>query len=126
MRRNAEGIGDAVKESEHCSHIYGLSNLFFLPANVAKLLHIVGACLVGSFGDQLDKIQQRLLTGRETSFIELAFDDGLNALISGSLNTQEVRVAVQSIWTPIQVRDMAGNHFFMPPRQVAFRKMDRV
>jgi len=35
-------------------------------------------------------------------------------------------MAVQSIWTTIQVRDMAGYHFFVPPRQMSFRKMNSV
>ena len=126
MRRNAEGIGDAVKESEHCRDIYCLGNLFLLPAHVAERLYILRGRLVSSFGDQLDEIQQRPLRGSETRFLKLAFDDRPYALIIGSLNTQEVSVAVQSIWATIQVRDVAGNHFFMPPRQVPFGEMNSV
>jgi hypothetical protein len=35
-------------------------------------------------------------------------------------------MAVQSIWTPVQERDIAGDHLFMSPREMAFREMDRV
>ena len=35
-------------------------------------------------------------------------------------------MAVQSIWTPVQVRDVAGDHLFMASREMAFREMDRV
>jgi hypothetical protein len=39
--------------------------------------------------------------------VKLAFDDGLYALIGCSLDTQEVGVAVESIWTAIQIGDIA-------------------
>ena len=35
-------------------------------------------------------------------------------------------MAVQSIWTPVQVRDVAGDHLFMAAREMAFGEMDRV
>ena len=126
MRRNAESIGDAVEKSEHCSDIYCLGNLFLLPAYVTEVLHILHGCLVSSFGHQLYEVQQRLLACSETGFVKLAFDDCLYALIGGSLNTQEVSVAVQSIRTTVQVRDVAGNHLFVTPREMSLRKMNRV
>jgi hypothetical protein len=57
---------------------------------------------------------------------ELAFNNCRDALIIGSLSTQEVSMAVQSIRTPVQVRHIAGNQFFMTPSEVAFREMDGV
>jgi hypothetical protein len=35
-------------------------------------------------------------------------------------------MAIQSIRTPIEERDVAGNHLLVPARQVPFRKMDGV
>ena len=35
-------------------------------------------------------------------------------------------MAVQSIWTSVQVRNVAGDHLFMSPREMAFGEMDRV
>jgi hypothetical protein len=35
-------------------------------------------------------------------------------------------MAVQSIRAPIEKRDVAGDHLLVPPREVAFRKMDGV
>ena len=44
-------------------------------------------------------------------------------MIIGSLNTQEVSEAVQSIRAPVQIRDVTGNHFLVPSRKMAFGKM---
>ena len=35
-------------------------------------------------------------------------------------------MAVQSIWTTIQVRNVAGDHLFITACEMAFRKMNRV
>ena len=63
---------------------------------------------------------------RETSLVQFAFDDCLHASIIGSLNPQEVGVAVQSIRTPVQVRYVTGDHFFVTSRQVPFGKMESI
>jgi hypothetical protein len=47
-------------------------------------------------------------------------------LIVGSLNTQEVGVAVQSIRTPVQVGDVAGDHFLEAAREMAFGEVNRI
>src|SRR6266567_8417267 len=112
LGRNAKGIGDTVEESEHRNHIHRLGNLFFLPAYIAELLHVLGSCFVSSFRDQLYIFQKRTLTGTETSLVKIALKDCFHALICGSLNTQEVSMTVQSIRTTIQERDVAGNHLF--------------
>jgi hypothetical protein len=57
---------------------------------------------------------------------DLPFKNCRDALIIGSLNTQEVSMAVQSIRTPVQVRHVTGNQFFVTSSEVALRKMDRV
>ena len=126
LGRNAKGICNAVKESEHCSDIHCLGNLFFLPTHIAELLHILRGCFVSSFRNQLHVLQQGPLAGSETGFGKFAFDDCLYALIGGSLNTQEVSMAVESIRTTVQVRDVAGNHFLVTPREMPLRKMNRV
>jgi len=35
-------------------------------------------------------------------------------------------MAVQSIRTPVQIRDVAGDHLFVAARKMSFREMDRV
>ena len=126
MRRNTESIGDTVKESKHGRDVHRLGNLFFLPAYIAELLRVLGRGLVSSFRDQLYIFQKCALTRTETGLVKIALEDCFYALISGSLNTQEVSMTVQSIRATIQVRDVAGNHFFMAPRQMPFRKMNGV
>ena len=126
MRRNAEGIGDTIKKSEHCSVIDCFRNLFLFPACVAELLHMLRGCLVSGFRNQLYIFQKGALTRTETSLFKIAVEDRFHALICGSLNTQEVSMAVESIWATIQVRDMTGNHFFVPSRDMSFRKMNGV
>jgi hypothetical protein len=55
--------------------------------------------------------------------VDLAFNDRLNAVIGGSLSTQEVRMAVQSIRTSVEIRHVAGNHLFVSPREMPFGEM---
>ena len=62
----------------------------------------------------------------QASFVQLAFENRRYALISRSLNTQEVGVAVQSIGTSIERRDVAGDHLLVPAREVPFGEMDGV
>jgi hypothetical protein len=35
-------------------------------------------------------------------------------------------MAVQSIWTPIQIRNVAGDHLLMPSREMAFGEVDGI
>ena len=35
-------------------------------------------------------------------------------------------MAVESIWTPVQEGDVAGNHFLVTPREVSFGEMDSI
>jgi hypothetical protein len=62
----------------------------------------------------------------QARLIQLALENCRCALIGCSLNPQEVGVAVQSIWAPVQVRDVARDHFFVPSREMSFRKMNSV
>ena len=35
-------------------------------------------------------------------------------------------MAVQSIWAPVQVGNVAGDHLLMTPREMAFGEMNRI
>ena len=35
-------------------------------------------------------------------------------------------MAVQSIWTPVQVRNVAGDHLLVPARKMAFGEVDGI
>jgi len=107
LGRNAECVSDAIEKSEHCGDVDSFRNLVFFPACVPKFLHILGGRAIGGVGDQLDVIQQSSLRRSKAGLVKLAFDDGLYALIRCSLDTQEVGMAVQSIWAAIQIGDIA-------------------
>jgi hypothetical protein len=126
LRRHPEGIGDAVEKSEQRGHVHRFSDLLFLPARITKLLNIIWRCPVSGLGDQLYIVQQGALRRRKARFLDPALDDCLYALIRGSLNPQEVSVAVQSIRAAVQVRNVTGDHFLVAPREVPLGKMHGV
>jgi len=101
LRRHAECVRDAVEKREHGDHIDGFRNLIFGPAGVAQLLNVRHRGSVSRFGDELRVIEQRTLRRRKAGFVEFAFQDCRYALVCGSLNTQEVGMAVQSIRAPV-------------------------
>jgi hypothetical protein len=77
-------------------------------------------------GYQLHIVQQGALRWRKARFVKLAFDDCSYTLIGCSLDPQEVSVAVQSIWTPVQIGDITGDHLFVAAGKISFGEMDRV
>jgi hypothetical protein len=94
--------------------------LIFFPSGIAQFLNVCvgGACRV--FGDQFDVNHESALGGRQARFIEFAFEDCCDALIGGSLNTQEEGVAVQSIRAAIQKGNVTGDHFLVAAGEMAF------
>ena len=115
MRRNAEGIGDAIEEGEHGGDVDGLGDLVFGPAGSAKLFDIFGGGTVGGFRDELHVVQQDALRRGQAGFLQLALQYCGYGLIGGSLNTQEVGVAIQSIRATVEVGDVAGDHLLGSP-----------
>ncbi|MGB8653973.1 MAG: hypothetical protein WCD23_05595 [Candidatus Acidiferrales bacterium] len=113
MRRNAEGVGNAIEEGEHRGDVDGFGDLIFGPAGVAQFLDIGVRGPVGIYRDFLDVIEKRAFGWSEASFVELAFEDCRYAFVGGSLDTQEVGVGVQSIRTAIEEGDVTGDHFFV-------------
>src|SRR5438876_6688840 len=76
--------------------------------------------------DEFHIFEQGMLCGRKPRFVKPAFDNCLHTLIAGSLYTQEVSMAVRSIRTTVQERDITGDHFFVPAGEMSFRKMDGI
>ena len=76
--------------------------------------------------NQFHIFQQDALGCRKARFVKLAFDDCFYRLIGCSLNPQEVGMAVQSIRTPVQIRDVASDHLFVAARKMPFGEMDGV
>jgi hypothetical protein len=126
LRRNAEGIGDAIEEGEHRGDVDGFRDLILFPSGVAQFLDVIRGGTAGGFGDELHVIEQNPLGRSQSGFIELTFENCAYALIAGSLDPQEVGMTVQSIWTAVEVGDVAGNHLLMTTGQVSFGEMHRV
>ena len=126
LRRDAEGIRDAIEEGEHRRDIDGFGNLLFFPAGYSKLFDIFRGSAVSRFGNQFHVVHENALSFGQASLVELSFQDRSYTFIGGSLNPQEVSVAVQSIRTAVQVGDIAGNHLFVTAGEMAFGKMDGV
>ena len=82
--------------------------------------------MVSGVSNQLHIRQQGAFGDRKAGFVQLTFDNCLYTGIGCSLNPQEVGMAVQSIRTPVQERDVAGNHLFVPAGKIPLGKMDRV
>jgi hypothetical protein len=126
LRRYTKRIGDAIEEGEHGSNVNGFGDLVFCPSCRAQLFDVFGRRTVGGFRDELRVVQQGALRLGQAGLIELAFENGCNCLIGRSLNTQEVGVAIQSIWAAIEEGDVAGDHLLGTAVEVAFGEMDRV
>lgn len=78
------------------------------------------------FGNQLNIFHQGALCGSQSRLVEIALHDSFYALIGGSLNTQEVSMAVQSIRAVVQVRNVTSNHLLVIAGEMAFGKMNGV
>ncbi len=117
---------DTIEKGEQGCDVYRFRDLFFLPAGDSQFVHILGSRSISSVSDQFHIFQQRTLRGRKARLVKLAFDDCLYTLLGRSLNPQEVGMAVQSIRTPVQVRDIASDHLLMVAGKMPFREMDRV
>jgi hypothetical protein len=65
-------------------------------------LHVFSRGTISSLGDQFHIVEQGPFRGGKIRLVEFALQDRIYALVSGSLNTQEVSVTVQSIGTAIQ------------------------
>ena len=100
--------------------------MVFAPALVAKFLNIVSSGTVRRFGDEPGVIQKCALWCGEASFVEFAPENRGYALVIGSLNPQEVSVAVESIGTSVQVADVAGDHLLVAALEVALGEMNGV
>ncbi len=123
LRGDAKSVRHAIEEREQSDHVNGFRDLVFAPACIAEFLDVGCGGLGSRLGNQLGVIEQRALGRSQPCFIELAFENCLNALVGCSLNTQEVGVAVESIRAPIQERDVTRKHLLVTPGEMTLRKM---
>lgn len=71
-------------------------------------------------GDQLDVFEQSTFSWVESGIVKFSVGDRFDAFIGGSLNTQEVGVAVESIRAAVEVRNVAGDHLLVAAGEMAF------
>jgi hypothetical protein len=90
LRRNAEGICNAIEEGKHCGDINSFSNLRFGPTVIPQFLHIFAGRAVRRLSDLGDVIKQCTFRRAQSRFLKIAICDGLYGFVFGSLNTQEV------------------------------------
>jgi hypothetical protein len=119
LRGNAEGVGDAIEERKHRGDVHRFSDLIFGPTCIAHFLNVGVRRARGGVGDKFDVGQQGALGGSQARFIEIAFKNRRYTLIAGSLNTQEVGMAVESIRTTVQERNVARDHFLVAADEMA-------
>src|SRR5271166_691753 len=90
------------------------------------MLNIVSSGARSGLGDEPGVVHQCALSSGQTRLVELAFQNRRYALVVGSLNPQEVSVAVESIRTAVQVGDIAGDHLLVAALQMSLGKMNSV
>ena len=93
---------------------------------IAEFLHIFGGGLVCRLGDLLDVVEQRPFGRAQTRSLQIALGYRLYRCLFRSLNTQEVSMRVQSIWTAVQVRHPARDGFLGLSRQVPLGEVNRI
>ena len=126
LRRDAKGVCDAVEKREQSCDVDRFRNLVFFPACVPDLLNIFSSGTISRVCDQLRIIQQSAIGGAKAGFVQFAFENCGYTLIGCSLDTQEVGMTVQSIWTAIEERDVTGEHLFLTTREMPFGEMNSV
>ena len=126
LRRDAEGVGDAVEEGEEGRDVDSLGDLFFFPACRSEFIDILDGGAISSVRDELYIVHQGEFGPGQAGFVQLAFQDCGYAFIGCSLDTQEVGVAVQSIRAPVQEGDVTCDHLLVPAGKMSFGKMDCV
>jgi len=126
LRRYSECVGHAIEERKQRDHVNRFRDLLFAPARVSQPLDVFCRGTGGRMGNQLRVVEQHPFSGGQIGLIERTFHDGFDGFVRCSLNTQEVSVAVESIRTSIQIRDITCQHLLVAARQVSFRKMQRI
>ena len=116
LRRNSESVCDAIKKCEHRSDVNRFGDLILAPPGIAQFLNVGVRGAGSALRHFLNIVQQHALRRRKPGLVELAFQNRRNALIGGSLNTQEVGMGIQSIRAPIQKGDVARDHLLVAAR----------
>ena len=123
LRSNSEGIRDSIEKRKHRGYVYGLSDLRLCPAVIAQLLYILAGGSIRRFRHLCYIVEQPTFRGSQARFVQVPGRNCLYCSLFCSLNTQEVCMRVQSIWTAIEPRHPACNRLFCPAVQMPMGKM---
>ena len=126
LLRNAKRIGHPVEEGKHRGDVHRLRDLVLVPARVAQPLNVFRSCAIGRLGDKLHIVEQSPFGRGQAGGIKVSVENRANTSVIGSLNTQEVGVAVQSIRAMVQEGDVAGDHLLVPASEVALGKVNGI
>jgi len=102
LRCNPESVSHAIEERKHRRDVDRLCNLRLSPTMIAQLLHIFIGGAVGRFSHLGDVFEEHPLGGAQAGCVQIAFSKGRYCFSLCSLNTQEVCMRVQSIWTAVE------------------------
>jgi len=126
LRRHAERVGHTIEERKHRDHVDGFGDLVFRPTGVAQPLNVGGSRFVRGVCDERGVIEQGAFGRRQARFVKLTLQNRRNALIGGSLNTQEVGVAVESIRAPVEIGDVARDHLLVAAGEMALGEVNGI
>jgi hypothetical protein len=126
LRRDPEGIRNPVEEGEHRGDVDRFSDLRLRPAVITQRLHVVMGGSIRRFRHPGHVVEKCTLRRAQARFVQIAIRDGLYPSLFCSLNTQEVCMRVQSIWTAIEPRHPARDRFFGFAVEMTLRKMDGI
>jgi hypothetical protein len=93
---------------------------------IAQRLHVVLGGAIGCFRHPGHVVEECTFRRGQARFFQIAIGDGLYSSFFCSLNTQEVCMRVQSIWTAIEPRHPARDRFLGFAVEMTLRKMDCV
>jgi hypothetical protein len=126
LRSNAKCVGNTIKESKHRRDVDCFGDLWFGPTVIPQFLHIFAGRAVRRLRDLGDVIKQSAFRRAQSCLIKVALSKRFYCLGFCSLNTQEVCMRVQSIWTAIEPRNPARDCFLGFTVQVALGEVDSI
>jgi hypothetical protein len=126
LRSDPEGIRNPIEESEHRGDVNRFSDLGLRPTVIAQRLHVLIGGAIRCLRHPGHVVEERAFCRAQTRGFQIAIRDGPYSFFFCSLNTQEVCMRVQSIWTAIEPGYPARDRFLGFAVKMAFRKMNRV
>lgn len=117
---NIECVREAHEEIEERADIHGFGDLRIIPSNLPQALYLAVGDSVGVSRQRSNELQQATFGEGDGRAIEVAVTQGIgDRTVLLSLQLQEPCVAAQSVVTPIERRDIGGDHLVLGAREGA-------